>query len=138
MTFQHRDYFGRLLLTLVAVLVLAGCSNQPVQHLPTFTEEPVATDSGPDTVTDPAVTYKIESNGTKAVITYTDEGGSIEQATDAGLPWVKTVSDPGMLAQVSAQDTDGTEITCLIVDSAGKVLAGHTASGPYAIVTCQH
>lgn len=99
---------------------------------------PAPVDSTPafDHVVSDKVTYKITSNSSTALITYTDNG-SIEQATGATLPWTKTVVR-GDFVSVSAQDDNGTTITCAILDSDGSVISKHTSTGAYAIASCDN
>lgn len=86
----------------------------------------------------PAITYKITGNGSQSgVVTYIEGGSSIEQATNASLPWTKRVSPNSDYYSVSAQDADGTSITCEILDTDGTVLDKHTSTGLYAIASCQ-
>lgn len=84
----------------------------------------------------PRVTLMIFGNGsTSSTITYS-LGFSIEQATDARLPWTRKISPDYDFYQVSAQDGDGTSITCEIIDTDGTVLSKHTSTGLYAIADC--
>lgn len=84
------------------------------------------------------VTYKITATGSSeaGVITYTEDD-SIEQQTDAHLPWTKTVADTNTLDQVSAQNSGSGTITCEIIGPDGTSADKHTASGAYAIASCQ-
>lgn len=84
----------------------------------------------------PKITLRITGNGSESgVITYT-EGTSIEQATNASIPWTKKVSPNFDFYELSAQDDDGTSITCEIIDTDGTVLDKHTSTGLYAIASC--
>ena len=85
------------------------------------------------------ITYKITGNGTaSSTITWTEgPSDSIEQATNRALPWSKRISEEGSFFSISAQDDDGTSITCEIDDTVGNVLDKHTAVGQYAIASCQ-
>lgn len=79
---------------------------------------------------------KVTSNGSSATITYTEDG-SIEQATNASLPWQKVVTR-GDFVSLSAQDDDGTTITCQILNYDGTIASQHTATGAYAIASCDN
>lgn len=86
----------------------------------------------------PKVTYRITGNGSRSsTITYTESGSSIEQSTNARLPWTKKVSPGSDYYSVSAQDDGGTRITCEIIDTDGSILSKHTAHGQYAIAECE-
>jgi hypothetical protein len=54
-------------------------------------------------------------------------GGSIEQASDASVPWSKIVPD-GSFLSTSAQDDYGTSITCEIIGVDGTSLSRHTSN----------
>jgi hypothetical protein len=81
------------------------------------------------------ITYRISGNGSSALITYSVDG-SIEQANDASIPWSKVIPTGGIALVLSAQDKDGTAITCEIIGVDGSVLSRHTSTGAYAIAQC--
>ena len=82
------------------------------------------------------ILLKVTGNGGRALVTYSF-GTSIEQAANASIPWEKKGEQNGLLLQVSAQDDDGTSITCTIYGPDGTVLDKETSTGPYAIASCQ-
>ena len=61
------------------------------------------------------------------------------EATNAPLPWTKTITASGLLTafSLSAQNSGGGSITCTITED-GKVVDTNTATGQYASVTCTH
>lgn len=84
------------------------------------------------------VTYKISGDASSALITWSDDGTNIEQASGAGVPWSKTLTIPASdyrFLSVSAQNDGGGSITCSIL-VAGKVVDTHTSTGDYAIAMC--
>jgi hypothetical protein len=85
------------------------------------------------------VHYKVTgTSGEAGVITYTEgANSSIEQSTNASLPWKKRVTADGTFFSLSAQNSGGGSITCEIDDADGTVLDKHTARGEYAIADCQ-
>lgn len=72
----------------------------------------------------------------KADITY---GLGVDTSQDGGakLPWKKTLtsSETLLIAQVSAQNAGGGEITCKITVD-GKVVKTNKSTGEYSIVDC--
>jgi hypothetical protein len=84
------------------------------------------------------ITLEVFGNGSSSLITYS-KGDDIEQDANASLPWSRKqrAVDTGDLIQISAQDQDGTSITCEIVGVNGKVLDKETSTGSYAIASCQ-
>jgi hypothetical protein len=125
--------------SLIHASVTAYCPEQADAGAAPTDAAPSDDGSGFTGVTAPAedtrVTYKITSNSSTALITYTDDG-SIEQASGAALPWSKKV-EPGSFASVSAQDENGNTITCEIIAANGSVLSKHTSTGAYAIASCE-
>lgn len=90
----------------------------------------------------PMVVYSVSGNGGYSnVITFTKPGTvDIEQASNARLPWHASFPEPGPDAidnfeSISAQDENGTSISCTITDN-GVVVDHETATGRYAIVEC--
>lgn len=84
----------------------------------------------------PHITVTVYGNGSRSnVITYSIDT-HISQATDARLPWSKQLDTGGDFYQVSAQDENGTSITCEILDVDGSVLDKQTSTGRYAIASC--
>lgn len=81
-------------------------------------------------------TLKVFGNGSRSGVITWSTGFDISQATDARIPWSKSVDPNGNFYQVSAQDDDGTSITCEILDSDGNVLDENTSTGRYAIASC--
>ncbi|GLZ55794.1 hypothetical protein Acsp07_54110 [Actinomycetospora sp. NBRC 106378] len=83
--------------------------------------------------------YKV-FGASRGSITYSSAGGGSSQATNAKLPWTKTVESPGYggmtFAYVSAQNGGGGTIRCQIIGPSGQVIAENSAEGEYAIVTC--
>ena len=71
-----------------------------------------------------------------ADITY-DAGSGTEQVSEQPLPWSKqiAVADTDGILTIVAQNNGGGSITCSIA-IAGKVVAKHTSTGDYAVVTC--
>ena len=61
------------------------------------------------------------------------------EATNAPLPWTKTITASGLLTAFSLSAQNGGEgsITCTITED-GKVVDTNTATGQYASVTCTH
>lgn len=87
----------------------------------------------------PVTVFTITGNGSQSsTITWTIPGTfDIEQATNVSLPWSKTFPDAidGTHGNISAQDDDGTSISCTITVD-GQVVDSQTATGEYAIVQC--
>lgn len=90
-------------------------------------------------LTQPKIVYKVTGNGSESnIITYSPPGqSSPEQASNAHLPWSMSWPDNnlGGFEYVSAQDENGTSISCAIIED-GEVLQSQTSTGQYAIVTC--
>ena len=91
-----------------------------------------------------AVVYSVTGTGTgsSSTITYdtTQEGAGQNgesQASDASLPWSKTITASGLFTDfsLSAQNGAGGSITCTITED-GKVLNTNTATGQFAIASC--
>jgi Mycobacterium membrane protein len=105
------------------------------------TDDPILDDPSEDVIPDgpTTVTYRITSNGHRVgQISYLVDGG-IEQRTNAKVPWSKNIAvDNGIEGYViNAQASDGTSVTCEIVDDLGDVLSKHTSKGAYAFVQCE-
>jgi hypothetical protein len=90
------------------------------------------------------VVYSVTGNGTlsSSTITYAtvQEGNGQNgesQASDAALPWSKTITASGLFTDftLSAQNGGSGSITCTITED-GKVINTNTATGQYAIATC--
>lgn len=139
---KHRGIF------VLPLVLIVGCSSAAFHPLdnthPGSTVSPVcdsscATDDSPD-AGPTTYTYSVTGDAADAsTVTYSDADGTIQQATDAGLPWSETVDASGDFYDVSAQDdAGGSSITCSITDdSTGVVVNQHTSVGQYAIVDCQ-
>jgi hypothetical protein len=92
-----------------------------------------------------SVTYKAIGSGTATNVTYltADSSGSgTDQATNVKLPWSKTVKikDPSLFQttvfSLVVQKGAGTgKVTCEI-ESGGKVISKHSATGAYAVASC--
>lgn len=90
------------------------------------------------------VTYTVSGSGKATSISYftvnNGESGS-EQASDAKLPWKKSISikDDDLFSSsifsLVAQNSGSGAITCQI-ESDGKVISKHTSTGKYAVVAC--
>ena len=85
----------------------------------------------------PQVVYKVGGNGSIALITWTGASGNIGQAADAHIPWSISQGSDGEFYSVSAQDDNGTTITCEIFDD-GKLVSKQTSTGRYAIASCSY
>lgn len=88
-----------------------------------------------------SIEFRVTGNGSSATVTWISPSSfSIQQATDAALPWSQTYETFSTLGayergNFSAQMHDGDTITCqMIVD--GKVVMDRTSTGAYAIVSC--
>ncbi|MGZ0150671.1 MmpS family transport accessory protein [Kribbella sp. WER1] len=88
------------------------------------------------------VVYKVAGTAKAASLTYTIDGStSMEQASDQRLPWSKQLtvkSGPMNAYQVSAQNsgTSGTVVCSIVLD--GVQVKTATATGAYAIASCDH
>lgn len=86
------------------------------------------------------VVYKIGGTAKRADMTFTtsSDGGNITQENGRRVPWSKSFKVKGSFLEVyslSAQNKGSGKITCSVsVD--GKRVAANTATGQYAIVTC--
>lgn len=83
----------------------------------------------------PQVVYKVFGNGSIALITWTGEGGNIGQAAGVHLPWSHSEGADGNFYSISAQDDNGTSITCEIFND-GDLVTKQTSTGRYAIAQC--
>ena len=88
-----------------------------------------------------AIEFRVTGNGSSATVTWIPPRSfSIQQATDASIPWSHTFDNYSTIdayerGNFSAQMHDGDTISCqMIVD--GKVVMDHTSTGAYAIVSC--
>lgn len=154
----RKRHVGRWVLMIVGglfvIIIAAAVSHPTPPGSPTTTPAvPAGNQSAPapapasQAPTAPAVhhvVYKItESVPSTASITFNSDGaGSLQQETDAKVPaagWTKEFDFPAdqvfAIAQVSAQNGGGGKITCEI-DVDGKVAKAGTASGEYAIASC--
>lgn len=77
----------------------------------------------------------VTGNGSSALVTY-GIGTSISQDTGAAIPWTRKVGPNSDFYSLSAQDNDGSLITCTIKSPTGQVLDRQTSHGAYAIASC--
>jgi hypothetical protein len=136
--------FQKLTLSAAAILLLAGCSAPAV----TAPAADPADSAAPaeEAAASRTVVYEVTSDagtaGNVTYLTFNNGGSGQEQATEAPLPFSKTIDleDDGMFessifsltAQASA---DATTISCKITAD-GKVVAEQTSTGQYAVVSC--
>jgi hypothetical protein len=85
----------------------------------------------------PQVVYKVFGNGSLALITWTGDTGNIGQAAGAHLPWSHSEGADGDFYSVSAQDDNGTSITCEIFND-GELVSKQTSTGRYTIAQCSN
>lgn len=90
------------------------------------------------TVTSPPqeTVYRILGSGSTASISWAVPGSfSIQQATNASLPWEMRFPTSSGIAVFNAQLQSGDSITCQL-ERNGKIVKELTSSGPYAVVQC--
>jgi hypothetical protein len=85
----------------------------------------------------PQVVYKVFGNGSLALITWTGDTGNIGQAAGAHLPWSRSEGADGDFYSISAQDDNGTSITCEIFND-GELVSKQTSTGRYTIAQCSN
>lgn len=78
---------------------------------------------------------KVIGNGTESSVITRSENGQESQDTNVHLPWTHRMEGDGGSTYLSAQDGNGTSITCEILDPKGKVVQKNTATGAYSICT---
>ena len=83
------------------------------------------------------ITYEITGSAASALVTYSQQGGSIGQENDVPVPWTKTLTITGEYRSlaVSAQNSGDGDITCSI-KVGDKVVNTVTSKGAYAIASC--
>jgi len=87
------------------------------------------------------IEFRVTGNGSSAAITWIPPRTfSIEQETDATLPWSRTFDNYDTTSayergNFSAQMLGGDSITCQIFVN-GNVVSEHTSTGSYAVVSC--
>jgi len=135
----------------VILLTLTGCSattTDTASPAPAATADSAAPAPAEEAAADAprTVTYDVTSDaataGNVTYMTFNDGGSGTEQATDAAVPFTKSVeiADDGMFemsifsltAQASAE---ATTITCKITVD-GQVISEQTSTGQYAVVSC--
>lgn len=81
------------------------------------------------------VILRVTGNGSSSLVTW-GIGTSISQDTSAGIPWTRKVTPNANFYLLSAQDNDGSAITCTITGPGGQVLDRESSQGSYAIASC--
>ena len=81
-------------------------------------------------------TYEVSGDATSALISYTNESGSISQETNASIPWKKSFSGySGDAVTVSAQNNGETGNVVVEIYKKGELFKRGESVGAYGVAT---